>query len=260
MSGNKIDINYRPSQNVRKGYVGSGGGGGGNSCRGTPPPIGRSGAPPGQATGLPLDRTWPYLGGRMGAGNWDFSTYWQVNHSGDGRSPPTVNGAPASNSNPPSRYDVYRYEIDQGYVADRSPGGESGAPACYSGGELSGQPDTAHSSCRRGQLPNPRPQRRSPLGHSRRGVRQVLPDLAVVAGPDRPLRRTRRSREAGGWSEFRHGSVVPVTWQSGRTSMFMPKLQFPERFPFLRNRKAALAYCFDAFSTATGSSFRREML
>jgi Flp pilus assembly protein TadG len=141
MSGNKIDINYRPSQNVRKGYVGGGGGGGGNSCRGNPATNWPIGSPPGQATGLPLDRTWPYLGGRMGAGNWDFSTYWQVNHSGDGRSPPTVNGAPASNSNPPSRYDVYRYEIDQGYVTDRSPGGESGAPACYSGGELSGQPD-----------------------------------------------------------------------------------------------------------------------
>jgi hypothetical protein len=32
--------------------------------------------------------------------------------------------------------------------------------------------------------------------------------------------------------------------------MFMPKLQFLERFSFLRNRKAALAYCIDAFSTA----------
>ena len=36
---------------------------------------------------------------------------------------------------------VYRYEIDQGYAADRSSGGESGAPACYSGGELSDTPD-----------------------------------------------------------------------------------------------------------------------
>src|SRR5262249_43518245 len=33
----------------------------------------------------------------------------------------------------PSRYSVYRYEIEQGYVADVSPGGESGAPACYLG-------------------------------------------------------------------------------------------------------------------------------
>jgi hypothetical protein len=139
MSGNKNDNNYRPAENVRKGYVG--GGGGGNSCRATPATNWPIGSPPAQATGLPLDRTWPYLGGRMGAGNWDFSTYWQVNHGADGRSPPTVNGAPASTTNPPSRYDVYRYEIDQGYVADRSPGGESGAPACYSGSELTTQPD-----------------------------------------------------------------------------------------------------------------------
>jgi Flp pilus assembly protein TadG len=134
MSGNKNDLNYRPSANVRKGYVGS-------ACRALPATNWPIGSPPNQATGLPLDRTWPHLGGRMGAGDWDFSTYWQVNHSGDGRSPPVINGAPASNTNPPSRYDVYRYEIDQGYVADRSPGGESGTPACYKGSGLSDVPD-----------------------------------------------------------------------------------------------------------------------
>ena len=41
----------------------------------------------------------------------------------------------------PSRYRVYRYEIEQGRVADVSLGGELGAPACYSGGDLSGTPD-----------------------------------------------------------------------------------------------------------------------
>jgi len=53
----------------------------------------------------------------------------------------TTDGAPASNANPPSRYQVYRYEIEQGSVADRSPGGESGAPACYAGDSLPGAPD-----------------------------------------------------------------------------------------------------------------------
>ena len=77
----------------------------------------------------------------MGNGSWNFATYWQVNHSADGRTPPVIDGGSASNSNPPSRYDVYRYEIEQGYVGDRSPGGESGAPACYSGGALSDAPD-----------------------------------------------------------------------------------------------------------------------
>jgi len=134
MLPNKNNSNYPPAENVRKGYVGG-------SCRAVPATNWPIGSPPNQATGLPLDRTWPHLHGRMGAGDWDFSTYWQVNHSGDGRNPPVVNGAPANNANPPSRYDVYRYEIEQRYVADRSPGGESGAPACYSGGELSDQPD-----------------------------------------------------------------------------------------------------------------------
>jgi hypothetical protein len=97
---------------------------------------------PNQATGLPLDRTWPYLDGRMGNGDWDFATYWQVNHGADGRPSPAINGVVVSNSDPPSRYQVYRYEIEQGLVADRSPGGESGAPTCYSGANgLSTIPD-----------------------------------------------------------------------------------------------------------------------
>jgi hypothetical protein len=76
----------------------------------------------------------------MGEGNWDFDTYWQVNH-GDSGPPPDLNGGLASNADVPSRYRVYRYEIEQGHVADVSLGGESGAPACYSGGDLSGTSD-----------------------------------------------------------------------------------------------------------------------
>jgi hypothetical protein len=139
MSGRQNDPGYRPSLNVRKGYVGGGSSGACNARPGTDWPIG---APPGQVTGLPLDREWPFLAGRMGNGSWNFATYWQVNHGADGRAPPDIDGgSSASNSNLPNRYDVYRYEIDHGYVADRSPGGESGAPACYSGGSLSDFPD-----------------------------------------------------------------------------------------------------------------------
>jgi Putative Flp pilus-assembly TadE/G-like len=142
LSGYQGDIGYRPAENVRKGYVGGGSGGAaGNFCSAQPATNWPIGSPPNQATGLPLDRTWPYLDGRMGSGDWDFSTYWQVNHGADGRPSPTINGVLASNANSPSRYAVYRYEIEQGYVADRSPGGESGAPACYSGGGLSATPD-----------------------------------------------------------------------------------------------------------------------
>jgi hypothetical protein len=134
MLPNKSDSNYRPAENVRKGYVGG-------SCRGVPATNWPIGSPPDQATGLPLDRTWPDSAGRMGAGDWDFDTYWRANHSADGRIPPNVNGGPANNTNPPPRYDVYRYEIERGFVSDRSAGGETGAPACYGGDLLSGIPD-----------------------------------------------------------------------------------------------------------------------
>jgi Flp pilus assembly protein TadG len=137
MSANYNDSNYRPAQNVRKGYVLASGDENQNACtarRGANWPIG---SPPNRVTGLPLDRTWPI--DSMGEGNWDFDTYWQVNH-GDSEPPPTLTGGAASNADVPSRYRVYRYEIEEGHVADVSVGGESGAPACYSG-DLSGTPD-----------------------------------------------------------------------------------------------------------------------
>jgi Flp pilus assembly protein TadG len=139
MSEKFNDSNYRPAQNVRKGYVVASGDENQKACtarRGANWPIG---SPPDRVTGLPLDRTWPDVG-RMGEGNWDFDTYWQVNH-GDSGLRSNLNGGPASNADVPSRYRVYRYEIEQGRVADVSLGGESGAPACYRGGDLSGTPD-----------------------------------------------------------------------------------------------------------------------
>ncbi|MBO0758619.1 MAG: hypothetical protein J2P54_22460 [Bradyrhizobiaceae bacterium] len=135
MINNRNNPDYRPSLNVRKGYVG------GNACAAQPATSWPIGTPPNQATGLPLDNGWTNMGGRMGDGRWDFDTYWQVNHGGAGRPPPIVNGNPANNSNLLSRYSVYRYEIEQGMVEDRSPGGESGAPACYAGGVYSDTPD-----------------------------------------------------------------------------------------------------------------------
>jgi len=75
----------------------------------------------------------------MGDGNWDFETYWSRTHTA-----PRPNGW--SNTNRPSRYEVYRYEIDNNLVstatADGTPS-ESGAPMCYSGdaSALSDAPD-----------------------------------------------------------------------------------------------------------------------
>jgi hypothetical protein len=141
MNSVKNNADYRPAMNVRKGYLlaGGGGGGGGNTCNAAPA------SNPAQAMGLPRDNcfatgTCPNMGGRMGDGAWNFDSYWSVNHTVGGalRPVPQAGGAPASNTNLPSRYDVYRYEIAQGYIGDRSPGnppstpGEAGAPICTS--------------------------------------------------------------------------------------------------------------------------------
>jgi hypothetical protein len=132
MSDKYGDSNYRPAQNVRKGYVVASGDENQNAC------AARRG-PPNQVMGLPLDRTWPSFRS-MGEGNWDLDTYWQVNHR-DSALPANLNGGAASNADVQSRYRVYLHEIEKGLVADVSLGGESGAPACYSGDDLSGTPD-----------------------------------------------------------------------------------------------------------------------
>jgi Flp pilus assembly protein TadG len=150
MSGSKNNSNFRPAMNVRKGYLTSGkGGGAACNAQPAPPPI------PGQEAqapylGLPRDNcfasTCPYMGGRMGDGNWNFEAYWTVNHSP--RPAPTVDGAQWSNANLPSRYAVYRYEIDFGFIGDLSgqaattppPNPEIGAPIC-SGSAPSDEPD-----------------------------------------------------------------------------------------------------------------------
>jgi Flp pilus assembly protein TadG len=143
--GKKNDPAYRPARNVRKGYTGS-------QCNRTvsytitksPTDAENLGRP----LGLPRDAclytgTCTYggaaLAGRMGDGNWDFETYWSRTHS-----VPRPNGW--SNSNRPTRYEVYRYEIDNNLVSTATANGtpsESGAPMCYSGDTdaLSDTPD-----------------------------------------------------------------------------------------------------------------------
>src|SRR5262249_19806743 len=101
MSGKYNDSNYRPAQNVRKGYVVPRGNENQNACATRPGANWPIGSPPDQVTGLPLDRTWPDLGS-MGEGNWDFVRYWQVNHGADGAPPPTLGGGPAGNADMPS--------------------------------------------------------------------------------------------------------------------------------------------------------------
>lgn len=123
MAGKNSNSQFRPAMNVRKGYSV-------NSCNQS------QGALP-DYQGLPRDNcfasgTCPHMGGRMGDGNWDVQSYWSVNHGGT----PPFTGTP-------SRYEAYRYEIDNDLTSSASPGGETGAPQCYAGdtAALSDEPD-----------------------------------------------------------------------------------------------------------------------
>lgn len=110
-------------------------------------------------------------GGKVSGNNWDIDLYWDISHGGydtatvkpaddPNYSPPTAPITVTGNqpSRPPtstvatpvpSRYDVYRYEIDNNLTGDRGPNGESGLysdNACYSGTQ---QPEEDEEDARR---------------------------------------------------------------------------------------------------------------
>jgi Flp pilus assembly protein TadG len=128
-SYNRNNSDYRPATNVRKGYVPSGGGGGGAACD-TQPATDLT-----QAMGFPRDSCFANsscsFNNRIGNGDWDFDAYWATNFNSMSKP------AGYSNTNEPSRYFVYRYEIDHNLVGNWSAGGstngERGTPQCYSG-------------------------------------------------------------------------------------------------------------------------------
>lgn len=119
-SMDKNDPEYRPALNVRKGY---------KNCN-------QEGGDASKYLGLPDDTC--FISGscaeaRFGDGNWDIDQYKMVNQ---------LSSLPFSNSNRTSRYEVYRYEIENGLVNQESLGGESGKPNCYNKNiELSDNPD-----------------------------------------------------------------------------------------------------------------------
>ncbi|RWM26175.1 pilus assembly protein TadG-related protein [Mesorhizobium sp.] len=107
---------YGPAANVRKGAVQTKGSA--NQC---PAMNQLSFTEPG-TMGLPRDATTPYMGGRMGDGNWNLPGYWSTNFSSTSH--------PSSwDTTKPTRYEVYKYEIANGLVGTASPGGEVGAPS-----------------------------------------------------------------------------------------------------------------------------------
>lgn len=119
---------FRPALNVTKGRVKSG-----NACDAI--------GDPAKVKPLPIDdcfftNTCPHP--RLGDGVWDRDGYWSVNHGGT--LPAALTGA--------TRYDVYRYEIDNDLIPDNSgTGGEDGNPSCYK--SISNMPDADDEPDRR---------------------------------------------------------------------------------------------------------------
>lgn len=165
--GGQSATSFPPAENVRKGYVikKKNGNGQPNACNDNNPVSSFDGSPHyDQAMGLPRDSCFTSgsctdSDGRMGNGDWggdtnsnagvpDFEQYWAVNHPGIAR--PTKGavgivpeddpaaGQLASNGDPPTRYAIYRYEIDNGLVGNASVGPtyvERGTPQCVASPE-----------------------------------------------------------------------------------------------------------------------------
>jgi hypothetical protein len=132
-SFNKNQSQYRPAENVTKGYMP---GNGNNVCK---PLLDETKAMP-----LPLDDCSTGGCGTLGDndsnhvwgnGNWDFDAYWDMNH---GNRDGIANDSPPhswSNGNLPTRYEVYRHEVETPAIPDQTlAGGEDGTPQCYTGG------------------------------------------------------------------------------------------------------------------------------
>lgn len=143
------DPRYAPAQNVIKGWAngGKGKGKGKNKKNAS-----AGGCPTGassDAMGLPRDdcfESGTCSDERWGTGQWDFAAYMALNHPGFSRI--TIEGVKYrikkngtfTPSAPPSRYAMYRWEIDNNCVPGRETYGdmavtpEEGLPQCHSSG------------------------------------------------------------------------------------------------------------------------------
>nr|WP_281035956.1 MULTISPECIES: pilus assembly protein TadG-related protein [unclassified Mesorhizobium] len=121
---------YRPASNVRKGQK--------TGCSKYDPVA--------DNTALPLPPGANYddakgMSDKIASGFWD--NYWQINHGTAYPNVPSKTNPTGSTTAPASRYDVYKYEISQGLVGDKSkaPTKESGIPSCYKGDAPTADPD-----------------------------------------------------------------------------------------------------------------------
>lgn len=133
----KSDPSYAPAQNVVKGWAPKKAN---KSC---------TEAPSSNALGLPRDDCHgndACPSSRIGDGNWNFSQYMAVNHPGftritiEGVTYRRGSGGTFSPSVPPSRYAMYRWEIDNDCVPGAKTYGnnavtaEEGLPQCHTSG------------------------------------------------------------------------------------------------------------------------------
>ncbi|CDX26621.1 conserved exported hypothetical protein [Mesorhizobium plurifarium] len=125
------DWNYRPASNVRKGQK--------TGCSKYDPVT--------DGTALPLPPGSNYNDSKgmsdpiTSQSFW--STYWSVNHGTTYPNVPSASNPTGSRTAPASRYDVYRYEIANGLVGDKSkaPTKETGNPSCFKGDTPTASPD-----------------------------------------------------------------------------------------------------------------------
>lgn len=132
----KNDPDYAPAANVVKGYAGN------KAC---------STSPNSDALGMPRDSCFETSSctesdGRIGTGDWDFVEYMKINHNFISNI--TIAGTTyrinynkhtVTPATPPSRYDLYRWEIDKNYVPGKITYGttntpEEGIPQCHTYG------------------------------------------------------------------------------------------------------------------------------
>lgn len=110
----RSNVQYRPARNVVKGMTGA-------ACSAALNPAAQKMPPD---TCLTTGSCASPMPTRLGDGVWDRNQYWSVNHPGVSQPAPLATA---------TRYEVYRYELDNGMVPNNAPAGENGNPQCYSG-------------------------------------------------------------------------------------------------------------------------------
>ena len=119
--GEKNNPNFAPAQNVTKGYDTAAG----NYCNNPQPAD-----PASNMKKLPWDTDLSQAN-RFGNGQWNCATYWQAVHPGV-TAPTGCGASPGTPTSGITRFQVYRYEIDNNLVPDGGAGREDGRKQCSS--------------------------------------------------------------------------------------------------------------------------------